>query len=722
MAQILLRFFPFEKLQTGKIKVSKNIKTSRKGYSFFFLFLIFSFLLMIDKPAFADHFQGGYFTYKDLGGGKYEFLIKGYWKKTSVATLYPRYVGKAVVEFPVTVSKTLLPDGETVEHVQKQIVTWAAPGFYEIYYDPCCLGTGSNYQGNLVGIYATVNYNPAVRQSAPQFFDSPLYNFTAGVAINHKFDIKDPEGDEQEFSLEIPNGLSSDAYKTMRETGFELKSDGTMSWENPLPGKWLVHIRVHQKINGVFTGTYIDKLFIMNIKSPNGNLAPVFSSLENKVVRAGEVLSFDIGAADSEGQNLTLKAYGTPFENGATFTQTTAGNVVTAKFFWNTTEAMVGTHFIHLLVGDDHTTKMYSRHDLSIEVVACNTISTTYELKKPCAGANNGTLTINATGGHSSYQYSIDNGISFNTSSTFENLSPGSYSVLIKDGVGCLSLPETIHLEEVPLPVVTLNLPSTICASEPGIRLTGTPEGGYFGGTGVQNGFFYPHLAGTGTHAVEYIYINENGCSNTASEEITVREVPVADAGEDDEVYINKNGKTNKKSCTTLAASAIKGATPYSYLWSTGETTQTINVCPTENTTYVLTVTDAFGCSDTSQVTVNVYQNNDKPKKDKPGKGNPNARLISYGVEDGMESEGIVVFPNPISDKSQLLVSLTETELIKIEIMDLSGKVVKTLFAGKMATNAPVSFEINNDFNRNSSYFCRIVTTKEVYYLRFLVP
>ncbi len=59
--------------------------------------------------------------------------------------------------------------------------------------------------------------------------------------------------------------------------------------------------------------------------------------------------------------------------------------------------------------------------------------------------------------------------------------------------------------------------------------------------------------------------------------------------------------------CATLSATSITGGTPeYTYEWSTGETTETIYVCPSETTTYSLIVTDANGCSVTNEVLVEV--------------------------------------------------------------------------------------------------------------------
>lgn len=58
------------------------------------------------------------------------------------------------------------------------------------------------------------------------------------------------------------------------------------------------------------------------------------------------------------------------------------------------------------------------------------------------------------------------------------------------------------------------------------------------------------------------------------------------------------------EACTTLTAAATGGKGEYTYLWSTGDTSASINVCPAESTTYTLTVFDAVGNSTTESFSV----------------------------------------------------------------------------------------------------------------------
>lgn len=65
--------------------------------------------------------------------------------------------------------------------------------------------------------------------------------------------------------------------------------------------------------------------------------------------------------------------------------------------------------------------------------------------------------------------------------------------------------------------------------------------------------------------------------------------------------------------CTDLTPDMVSGGTGnyIEYVWSTGETTTSINVCPTVPTTYILEVTDDLGCTGSAEVEVDV-----KPKVD----------------------------------------------------------------------------------------------------------
>lgn len=264
MEQFLPNVLAAEKAFSGR--PGRVFRTGFSFYSFVFSFLL---LGLMSNGAIASHFKGGYFSYNYLGEGKYEILITGYWDKSEVGYIAPRYEGYPTKEdSPETLSQTLLEDGETIEHVQRQIVTWSKPGVYKIYWRSCCREEGSNFGHNFMGLYAAVNYTPEAPSSSPQFFDDRSFDFNSKQRINYSLQMEDPEGHEQDFSLELPFGLSANVYDRMLESGFQLTANGKIIWEDPLEGSWLLNIRLREKINGVYTGAYIDREIIIKVNAP----------------------------------------------------------------------------------------------------------------------------------------------------------------------------------------------------------------------------------------------------------------------------------------------------------------------------------------------------------------------------------------------------------------------------------------------------------------------
>jgi hypothetical protein len=73
-----------------------------------------------------------------------------------------------------------------------------------------------------------------------------------------------------------------------------------------------------------------------------------------------------------------------------------------------------------------------------------------------------------------------------------------------------------------PLPQVTLNSFSSLCDSAGSVTLTGgIPTGGIFTGTSVSNNSFNT-IVGVGTYPIIYTYTDVNGCTNNATQNLTV--------------------------------------------------------------------------------------------------------------------------------------------------------------------------------------------------------
>lgn len=102
---------------------------------------------------------------------------------------------------------------------------------------------------------------------------------------------------------------------------------------------------------------------------------------------------------------------------------------------------------------------------------------------------------------------------------------PGFWNVTltISNDVYSDTWTEAGFMEVFANPAVSLQPFEPVCENDDPILLTGgLPEGGEYAGTGVENGVFYPQLAGLGDHLISYSYVDINGCIGVADQTLTV--------------------------------------------------------------------------------------------------------------------------------------------------------------------------------------------------------
>ena len=147
------------------------------------------------------------------------------------------------------------------------------------------------------------------------------------------------------------------------------------------------------------------------------------------------------------------------------------------------------------------------------------------------------TDTIVCAGGFGSYQVTPDPGTVFNwtvpvgwtilsglgTDSIYVQYANNSGNVTVS-GTNGAGTGNTITKAVTVIPYSILNfttVPQT-CTSSANDSLSATPVGGVFSGPGVSNGYFYPAVAGVGTHTLTYTYTNNSGCVTIATQQVTV--------------------------------------------------------------------------------------------------------------------------------------------------------------------------------------------------------
>ncbi len=147
-------------------------------------------------------------------------------------------------------------------------------------------------------------------------------------------------------------------------------------------------------------------------------------------------------------------------------------------------------------------------------------------------------VVLTASGGA---DYEWDNGLG---SGAVKTVNPGStttYTVTVTDSNGCQSTADvTITVNS--LPEVILNEAGPYCIDGSPENLLGSPVGGLFDGNGITNtanGTFDPSVAGVGIHTITYTYEDENGCSDFASIDVQVLELPVVSISDPGSFCIN---------------------------------------------------------------------------------------------------------------------------------------------------------------------------------------
>ena len=212
-------------------------------------------------------------------------------------------------------------------------------------------------------------------------------------------------------------------------------------------------------------------------------------------------------------------------------------------------------------------------------------------------GNNTGTVTVNATGGTAPYQYSINNGLTYQSGNIFTGLIAGQYTLVIKDANACLNS-TLVNITSSTSPLLTAIPASATCGNNNG-SITAFGSGGVspleysINGNIFQGSNIFINL----TPGIYTVSVRDaTGCIKAVSVTVANAAAPTLSATATTAACGNVNG--------TITATGNGGVAPLQYSLD-GTTFQASNIFTgLAPGAYIVTVKDASGCTRTFAINV----------------------------------------------------------------------------------------------------------------------
>lgn len=221
-----------------------------------------------------------------------------------------------------------------------------------------------------------------------------------------------------------------------------------------------------------------------------------------------------------------------------------------------------------------------------------------------CFGNNSGSIFFEAIYGNLPYQYSIDSGLTFVSTNTFNNLVSGEYILQAKDANGCLSniVIDTI-LESTAVVLVADSINNSTCGAADGAI--------YLSATGGSNSFTYSINGGTTFQASSVfngliaglynaVVSDSNGCSDSLSISVSNLGAPTLSINSFDSIICFGNNNAQ------VQLSATGGAAPYQFSIDGGTLQNDSLFTNLSGGNHIFIVSDDLGCQ--GSISISIYE------------------------------------------------------------------------------------------------------------------
>jgi hypothetical protein len=300
----------------------------------------------------------------------------------------------------------------------------------------------------------------------------------------------------------------------------------------------------------------------------------------------------------------------------------------------------------------------------------------------------------------------------------------------------------------LPPPEVYLGEDVFICTGETVTLDAGNPGATYLWSTGETT-----QTIAVTTSGLYGVMVTNAGGSGYDEVNVTFYPLPIADAGSDVLIYIGY---------PPLSAQ-LNASGGVSYLWSpaTGLSDLTIPnpvASPSSTTVYTVTVTDANGCIDSDDVTVEVMDVRCGINMNKvlvchypPGNpGNPqticidahavpahlaehngdhlgscqgtDSYLIAVQETEPLEAFSVNVYPNPFENSCNIDVVMDQASQTTVRVVDVLGRVLGKVYAGQLSKGTHnFTWSYDNNANSGSIYYLQVITNKDLRTVKLFV-
>jgi len=355
--------------------------------------------------------------------------------------------------------------------------------------------------------------------------------------------------------------------------------------------------------NGSITGISVSGGSGSNVITWNGN---VNASTDIFNLSGGSftvVVTDGAGCSDTEGP-FTINSFTSPIINATNIVLTDAtcglpngsiegivvsGGSAPLEFSWNGNSSTTADT---LDIGGGNYTLTVTDVNSCITTSGPYTINTTSVptasatgTNASCFGLTDGSVTASAIGGDGNYSYQWTGGPA---TAIYSGIGAGNYTVLVTDGNGCQS--GTVVIISEPSEIVgSVSGTTTICDGD-NTTLTASGSSQFEWSTTETTSAITVNPT---TNTTYVVFISDGTCADTVTVDVIVNSQPVA----------NISGDLNLCEGESTTLTATGGST---FLWNTTETTSSINVTPSGNTNYNVTVTNNCG---TDNISINVIVN-----------------------------------------------------------------------------------------------------------------